>query len=258
MNDRTIIRTAILTMVIAATAAAPAAARQVDLISDRPDFTESAAAMRAGMIQVEGGYLLSSDGEEMGHSLGEVLARIGLGGPVELRLGLNSYRIEAGDDVTHRGIEDGSLGAKIALAGGAGWIPASALLATMTLPTGASAIGGGAREVEVVGAFSWELPAGWGFASNVGWGSGELGEREAHGWSASVTAGHAIGERLDAFAEMYGLRSAGDNRLFSEVGVTFAVSEDLQLDVHGGSQLSGTGSERSIGVGIVRRWGTGR
>ena len=62
-----------------------------ELVTDRPDFTESSEVVERGAVQIETGFTLESnvsEGEELrGITVPAVLARIGLGHRVEVRFG---------------------------------------------------------------------------------------------------------------------------------------------------------------------------
>ena len=73
-----------------------ARAQSPDMVTDRPDQTESAAVVPRGLLQVETGYLFARDGDVDGYAVPGTLFRIGLGGRLELRIG-------------HAGIVGGSL-----------------------------------------------------------------------------------------------------------------------------------------------------
>src|SRR5262245_36364737 len=79
------------------------------IATDRPDFTETAAPVERGMVQVEAGATRSRHGQ----SLGELLARIGVARRVELRLGFNSYVWPRGVPGGESGFEDLSVGMKV-------------------------------------------------------------------------------------------------------------------------------------------------
>ncbi|HKY61551.1 MAG TPA: transporter, partial [Gemmatimonadota bacterium] len=80
------------------------------LVTDRPDFTESAVTVPRGDVQLESGYTFTRSDEEDEHSLGEVLARIGLVERLEARIGFGSHAwiTAAGNDPS--GFEDPSVG----------------------------------------------------------------------------------------------------------------------------------------------------
>ncbi|MCZ6506947.1 MAG: hypothetical protein O7A04_02700, partial [Acidobacteria bacterium] len=70
----------------------PLTGRAQELITDRPDFTESAVVVPAGSIQIEGGLTWVDDGGSQGTLSGpEILLRWGLGDRFELRIGLPDY-----------------------------------------------------------------------------------------------------------------------------------------------------------------------
>jgi hypothetical protein len=89
------------------------------LVSDRPDFTESASVVPTRYVQVESGYTVSRDASVTTQALGEVLARIGLHPRVELRLAPNSYTQERDGRQRVSGFQDVSIGTKLALTPGA-------------------------------------------------------------------------------------------------------------------------------------------
>ena len=57
-----------------------ASAQSPDLVTDRPDQTESATVVPRGLIQVETGYLFARDSNVDGYEVPGTLFRIGLGG----------------------------------------------------------------------------------------------------------------------------------------------------------------------------------
>jgi len=62
-----------------------------DLVTDRPDFTESATAVPKDSWQLEFGYTFEKDNGLINHSLGELLIRFSPMEKLELRLGINSF-----------------------------------------------------------------------------------------------------------------------------------------------------------------------
>ena len=88
-----------------------ARAQSPDLVTDRPDQTESATVVQRGRLQVETGYLFARDGDVDGYAVPGTLFRLGLGGRLELRLGHAGIVGGAG----RSGAGDSELGAKINL-----------------------------------------------------------------------------------------------------------------------------------------------
>ena len=88
-----------------------ASAQAPELVTDRPDRTESATVVPRGLLQVETGYLFARDGGVDGHAAPGTLLRIGFGGRTEIRLGHAGLLGGEG----RRGAGDSELGAKVNL-----------------------------------------------------------------------------------------------------------------------------------------------
>lgn len=235
---------------------APVAAQGVGpLITDRPDFTESPVSVARGVIQLEGGYTLAGVRGTRSHSLGEILVRVGVGGPLELRFGVNSYQI-AGGSPARRGMEDSAIGAKLEMVEAAGARPTIGLIVGASLPTGARAFRSETVEPEAVVAMGWALPGGWSAGSNVGFLLGASDAGEDNQWLGSLTVGRGVGGGpLAVFAEAYGFaEAAGGFEVFVDGGVTMSLGEHMQLDMRVARQVHGLTRETHIGVGIARRW----
>lgn len=240
------------------TAAVPLAAQE-PLVTDRPDFTESAAAVEPGRLQLEAGYTLSETGGERTHAVGEVLLRWGVLEAVELRIGINSFLHVEGPISDESGWEDLSLGGKVELKGPdrrRPVVPALALLIGTTLPTGSNGMGASALQPGAILAAAWELPERLGLGANVGWSllDGEGGT--AGEWSGSVAVGGALGERLGMFAEYFALLpddDFGDRAHYGDAGLTWLLNADTQLDARAGLNLGDAG-DFFFGVGVARRW----
>jgi len=225
------------------------------LITDRPDFTESPVSVARGVIQLEGGYTLAGVRGTWSHSLGEVLVRVGVGGPLELRFGVNSYQIEEGSPA-RRGMEDSAVGAKLKVVEAVGGRPTIGVIVGASLPTGGRAFRSETVEPEAVVAMSWALPGGWSAGSNVGFLLGASDAGEDNQWLGSVTVGREVGGGpLAVFAEAYGFaEAAGGFEVFVDGGVTMSLGEHMQLDMRVARQVHGLRRETHIGVGIARRW----
>ena len=78
---------ALLLLLIAPVGTGVAREQPPDMVTDRPDQTESAAVVPRGLLQVETGYLFARDGDVDGHAVPGTLFRLGLGGRLELRIG---------------------------------------------------------------------------------------------------------------------------------------------------------------------------
>ena len=144
---------------------APEAAHAQALVADRPDFTEATSTVGLGGFQLELGYTLGLDTEgeftTRVHSYGEPLLRVGvLAERLELRVG-TSVTTQVVDvsatGVVTSGLEDLYLGAKIALSGQRGVLPATALLPQMTVATGTGGFSAGRTLPGFNFLYSWDL-----------------------------------------------------------------------------------------------------
>jgi hypothetical protein len=227
------------------------------LVTDRPDFTESAVTIPRGDVQLESGYTFTraEDGDE--HTLGELLLRIGLVERLEARIGLGSHAwtTAPGDDPS--GFEDPSLGLKAVLAQEETVGVAAAVLAATSVPIGDGDIGEDDWQPEVKLAVSRGLSEVFALAANAGYArASEDGQGFDQG-SASLSLGMGLSERWGAYAEAYGTFPAGpsaDDEAVLNGGVTFLVHRLLQLDARAGAGLTDAAPDFFVGIGIARRW----
>src|SRR5215470_3617492 len=119
----------------------PVGERPID--ADRPHLPESATAVGKGRVVLESGYTFSEKGASYSQSFPEALLRVGVFADwFELRMGqnvLDQERTGPGGRGSAFGATDLYLGAKVALTGQRGLLPAIALIPQMTVPTGSRA-----------------------------------------------------------------------------------------------------------------------
>ena len=227
------------------------------MVTDRPDFTESAVTVTPGRAQLEAGYSRTGDGPVVTHEIGESLVRVGVTGATELRVGIGSWRIEdtgaSAADSTTGGLAGSSLGLKLRLPS-TPLVPEAALLLSATVPLSAR-FGDPGWTPSAVLAGAWSAGA-VGLGANLGY-----VHAESDAGTGEVLASVAVGlplppdQRAGLFVETYAVAAAGggDALVVVDGGATFAASPDVQLDVRIGRGVSGT-SETVIGVGVsVRR-----
>lgn len=236
---------------------APAQSAGSPLVTDRPDATESATAVQPGRFQLEAGYTATRAGSLTLHSLGEALLRLGLVEGAELRLGLNSYRVEAGEGSDPTGMEDASVGTKVVLHHRAsGALPRIAILADATLPTGSEEFGSGSVQPGGILALAWDLSPGVGLGVNAGYRYAEDGRGRFDEIRTSAALGVALSESVGAFAEYFADHRPGGARpseVSADGGVTVRLTPDLQLDARAGFGLDSTAPDYFFGAGLAVR-----
>jgi hypothetical protein len=235
------------------------------LVTDRPDQTESPFVVRPGYVQLEAGGLHEVGAEpEAGRltGVGSVLARIGLAGPVELRLGfLGWQRATAPGAESLTGFSDLTVGFKVAVREGGGFSPSAAVVGTMLVPVGDEEFRAAGVDPEVRVAMAHELGAGVSLGYNVGgaWvtpaADADPGSTHVAGLY-SLVLGRSFGGRLGAFIEAFGAVVPAVEHPSSHAldgGITIGLRPNLQLDVSGGIGLDQAGPEWFVGTGVAVR-----
>ncbi len=241
-----------------------------DLVTDRPDQTESSVVVPPGSVQVEAGWTYTRDDEDGArletHEAPGTLVRIGLVEKVELRVGWTGFvdaevrtpRFQAGVD----GVGDADLGVKVHLASERGSRPETALLVSTSVPVGDDAFTSDRFDPAFRLAFSHTLSERVGLGYNVGLGfesapgaSGELDTLSTAFYT--VALGFGLSEKWGAFVELFGdlpASAPGDPAHSFDGGFTYLVRDTLQLDVAGGVGLSDEADDWFVGIGVSARF----
>ena len=225
------------------------------LVTDRPDFTESASTVERGRFQIESGATWTDSDEADGLDVGELLVRIGLARELELRLGVGSYSDADGPPgEAPAGLGDTSLGVKLGLGAGSDW--STALIVRTTLPTGDHELREPHLQPGAVLAVARDLSATTSLGTNLGYTWASAGGEQYSELSGSVALGRSLGERLGGFVELFGFLPAdrgGDDTAYFDAGLTWLLSNDLQLDVRAGIGLVSAAEDHFIGAGLSWR-----
>ncbi len=237
--------------------ASPAALAQDDdpLVSDRPDFTESAVTVAPGRVQVEAGAThTEADGAEC-QTIGEALVRIGLLPRLERRLGLGSWaRVDEPGGRDPNGLTDASVGVKIALGEPLGWT--TAVLLSTTLETGSDELGEPHPQPGLVLAAQRDLTEAVSIGTNVGYAYASSGGEQFGEALASVALGVGLADSTGAFFEVYGTLPAsagGPDTYTFDTGLTYSFGPDLQVDLRVGFGLNSAADDFFAGAGVVWR-----
>jgi hypothetical protein len=252
-------------LLFAAACGLPLAASAGDddtISSDRPDFVESSQVVGKGRLQLETSLQWERDraGGVTARTLTTpTLLRIGLGETTELRFETDGRTIEHAGGGTTAGYADTSVGIKWHTADQNGAAPSLGWLLHADLPSGSSALRGSGVRPSLRVAAEWELANGFGVGimPGVGTDNDERGARRGYGILAA-TVGHDITERLHGFVELAAPRIARANRggtqAVFDAGVTWLVTNDLQLDASVSRGLNGRTPDLGVGLGLsVRR-----
>ncbi len=245
------------------------AAGAAELVTDRPDQTESSVVVPKGAWQYELGWTYSRDDEDgvrlETHEVPGTLLRVGLSERVELRIGWAGQiesKVSAGDlSADFDGLGDAELGAKIHLAEERGARPETAVLLSTSVPVGEGAFTTDRWDPELRLAFAHTLSDSVDLGYNLGLGFesslGDDGDRDTLSSAFyTLAVGFGLSDRLGAFVELFGdfpASAPGDPAHSFDGGFTYLLRPNLQLDLAGGVGLSDAADDWFVGLGVSVR-----
>ena len=242
---------------LAQSIAEPAGTALGELITDRPDFTESSQVVGMGVFQFEYGMTLDREAGALHFSGPELLVRTGVGKRFELRLSGDGLLVERALRTRRaRGLSDVDFGAKIRLREEGRYLPRFSLIPALTLPTGSRHFSSLGYDPSIKAAYSKDLPAGFSIAGNLNAAalstpSGRL-IQESYSWSA----GHSLPCGFGGYWEVFGFTprdEAGSNAWIANSGVTHALGANAQVDVRAGRRITAAGPDWFFGFGLAIR-----
>jgi hypothetical protein len=226
-----------------------------ELVTDRPDFTESALVVPAGTVQIEAGTEYTDFNSVTDFSCPVFLARVGLDKRFEVRFGFGGWTTTTGGDKSQTYLNDLILEAKYQLTRSGSTIPMAVLLVS-TLPTGDEEVSVGTTEIGLKYAFAYDLNESLGLGVNLGAISvGAEDERQMLSL-ASVAFGVGLSDKLAVFLETFA--EIPQNQSWQPVvdgGITCLLMPLLQADFYIGKGLNDHAAELIIGGGLSFRFG---
>ncbi len=241
--------------------AQPVGAVEDALVTDRPDFTESALVVDTGRWQFEMGATYDDGASVTAWSAGELLVRWGVARDLELRLGAVSYLWVDGAGEDSSGFLDPSLGMKYEISDGQGrgflGGTSLAVIAATTIPVGGSAVSSPDWQPLVVLAASWDLAPSLSLGTNFGYSRPSDGDDRFHSFWLSLAVGVGITDRTSAFFELYGFdreEDRGPSTAVFQTGLTYLINSNVQLDGRVARRLTDSGPDFLLGVGVSWRY----
>ena len=138
-----------------------------ELISDRPSFTEGSSPVGYKNLQIEGGYTYTQAADGIKghdtHDLPEFLMRYGLAERLELRVIWEGVVFDSvsnhstGRVATDTGITDVDIGFKYGVTKQRDWLPETALIVSVSVPSGSRSQSSYQVDAEVVFAYGWDI-----------------------------------------------------------------------------------------------------
>ncbi|TWT44596.1 hypothetical protein RAS1_10110 [Phycisphaerae bacterium RAS1] len=244
------------------------------LVSDRPDFTESAEAIPRGHLQLESGYTFTYDREDgqrrRDHTAPDLLLRAGLFDRFELRLGWPGYSWTSDLYVTEtrvgrrvsreewsQGANDQSVGFKYQVCDQENLRPQLAVIGELAAPSGSRGVSAGDVEPTVKLLWSYDLAERVALAGNVSLSvpqeDGNRFVQVGNSLSLAVSWSDTIGTYCEYFG-FYPNSRYSDCAHTLNGGITYLLTDNLQLDWRAGFGLNEEADDFFAGVGFVWRW----
>ena len=229
------------------------------IATDRPDITESAQITPVGWFQYEGGFQFSSAAETYGaqtntdrNQLEQVL-RFGINNKLEVRAVINANTVKTTSTgvvgpMRMTGVDPVTFGIKYNLLEETAFLPHATWLSHVTLPWVAA--GDYRAPVQSNLVFHEQrlmleksLTTRLGIASNIGVSGGLAGSNGfisdgMFSLAAGYDLGNDFGIYVEYFSEWFWTGSQFYNTPYFDGGFTKLLSNDLQLDVYAGLNLS--------------------
>ena len=227
-----------------------------EILTDRPDFTETSFVVPRGSLQLESGFTYTDEADGGGHTLNlpELLLRYGIGPRTELRLGVPDFLHTRAAGVRHGSFGDTYFGFKQQLAAeGAPF--GFAVIPAIMIPTGSGGSSSGAIDPEVVFTWSRDLSERWSIGGIVGFAyPREGGGRTLH-IVPTVSLGYSLTSRIGTFLEWAAdLPAPGRDAHLLHHGYTYALSPTSQVDIHFGFGITRAAPDFFIGGGYAVRF----
>jgi len=257
-------------LALAALAAPAALAQERELSTDRPDKTESPYTVPAGRFQVELDFVTYTIDRAAGVraetvNVLPVNVKAGLDADTDLQIIFDSYIHQSINDRvagTRReldGIGDLTVRLKRNLLGNDGGKAALAIMPFVKLPTNSGGLGNDAVEGGII------VPLAIAIGQGVGLGLMTeidlLRDEDGAGYSPSfvntATIGFDLTERLGLYTEIFTERSAergADWVVTFDAGLTYAISDDIQIDAGANLGLTQAADDIALFVGLSRRF----
>lgn len=221
--------------------------------TERPSFSSSPLVMATGYWQIEMGYQFTRDNDDSSlkeHSLPRALLRYGFHENLELQLSSTGYTWQDLDGQKKNGSHDVSLGIKWQVNDSDAIIPIG-LFGNISLPVGSSEFTSDDYDPSM-GVF-------WTHSSTLEW----FGAAMLNYSDDSLTLDNAVGisfslpNNTSAYVEYLGTFYKGesdDAEHNLNLGLTWLLSYNLQLDINGGFGLNTKANDYYTGTGIAYRF----
>jgi hypothetical protein len=227
---------------------------QPDIVTDRPDITESGVVVPRAALQIENGLTWTLDHGTQAVDLSESLIRFGILDKTELRFGVPNYSDRIVGMGLGSGFGDFSFGVKQQLGPLPGDVDLSVIVA-VSFPTGRSGVTSGGYDPFIKVPWSKELEHGWsvGGQQSLFWQT-EAGRRNGF-WEPTFYLERQLTKPWDAFVEYAGdYFQRGESKQILHFGTAYKITPVHQVDFHLGFGLNDATPAHFFAVGYAFRF----
>jgi hypothetical protein len=242
----------LLTLSAACYAQSPPDAKVPEIVTDRPDVTESSIVVPKASLQIENGATLTTDHGFQTFDLSESLIRLGVSSRTEIRLVVPNY-LGGFTGAEATGFGDIALGMKQQLGPVAGGFDLAVILA-VSLPTGSRQVSSHGYDPFIKFPWSKELKSGWsiGGMQSLFWNTDD--HRRNGDWQPTFYVEKEITKRCDAFVEYAGdFFQRGAPNEIAHFGTAYRITNRQQVDFHFGFGVSNAAPSRFFAIGYSIR-----
>jgi len=229
---------------------------------DRPSFSTGAGITPKGRLLLEVGYRQTRAQGFTLHEYGDGQTfRLGINDRFELRFGATAYAVQRSPGANAEGWEDGTLGCKYVLHNGkenSGLrSPTYAVMFTSTLPTGGPAFREKLLQPRLTGIAAFGINEASELDANLAYTDASDSGNRFSTFSVAAVYNHSLSDKSSGFIELYSLLPGGrrgPNDDFADAGVAYRLTNEMQLDAFGGTQLDKHGQSAFFGFGASFRF----
>jgi hypothetical protein len=235
----------------------PGNAELPEMVTDRPDFTESTDVVGKGVVQIENGLTVERSRGVNSFAGPELLIRVGLTKRLELRVGGDGFlsvKLPGADRVA--GHSDVETAVKILLVDQGRHRPALSLIPILSLPLGSPDFSSGGYDPTLKVALGKDLPAGFSLGGNVNLSSINTPDGRFLQTAYSASVGHSLGRGFGGYWELFGFtpwEKDGSAAWIANAGITHSIGRNAQVDLRVGKRLTDAGPGWFWGIGLAVR-----
>lgn len=227
-----------------------------DLVTDRPDFTESSEVVGHRIVQIESGLTFEqTDRQTRQVTAPQLLVRVGVGSRFELRFagdGVVSQSQQTPSGVARTtGRSDVEIGAKFKFLESTA--VAMSVIPFLSLPTASPGFSSSGYDPGFKLTAARDLPRGFALSGNFNLADVTTAGRREWNREASISLGRGLGGVFGAYWEAFGTLDGRRCDCTANTGVTMALGTNGQLDVEIGRGISGEAQDWFVGVGFAIR-----